>query len=201
MNNEQYYINRKTNRYKRQNESLKFWLKIYTIVFLLLVFSIVVLVYCIFSDIKQNMQYEENFESVSLEEKCLYISAEENNSKEDVFIPELTEIGNFRVTHYCPCSVCCGEWSDGFTASGTVATEGRTIAVDPNVIPIGSKVALFYDDGRICYYIAEDTGSAIKGNKVDVFIADHDRANSLGVTGASVYVVNEEVSDANDGRN
>ena len=46
-----------------------------------------------------------------------------------------------------------------FTATGTKATEGRTIAVDPSVIPYGSEVAVFYDDGRICYYIAEDCGA------------------------------------------
>ena len=112
-------------------------------------------------------------------------------SEEDSYTPELTLLGSFTVTHYCPCSRCCGKWADGITATGTVATEGRTIAVDPDVIPLGSRVALFYDDGRISYYIAEDTGSQILGNKIDVCIADHTRARELGVTGASVYIVNE----------
>lgn len=106
-------------------------------------------------------------------------------------VPALTSLGEFTVTHYCPCSRCCGRWADGITATGTVATEGRTIAVDPDVIPLGSRVAVFYDDGRISYYIAEDTGSQILGNKIDVCIADHTRARELGVTGASVYIVNE----------
>ena len=44
-------------------------------------------------------------------------------------------LGQFLFTAYCPCSICCGEYASGYTATGTFATEGRTIAVDPNVIP------------------------------------------------------------------
>lgn len=105
--------------------------------------------------------------------------------------PELISLGEFHITHYCPLPCCCGEWADGITATGTMATAGRTIAVDPEVIPIGSEVALFYDDGRICYYTAEDVGGAIKGNDIDVFVDSHEEALVLGVMSASVYLVNE----------
>ena len=104
----------------------------------------------------------------------------------------LTYLGEFRITHYCACSACCGQYADGVTATGTVATEGRTIAVDPSVIPYGSHVAIFYDDGSIRYYTAEDSGSGITGKTVDVFIADHSRARELGVKSGSVYIVSEE---------
>lgn len=108
----------------------------------------------------------------------------------------LSYLGEFRITHYCACKKCCGKDPShpayGITATSTVATEGRTIAVDPSVIPYGSEVAVFYDDGRICRYIAEDCGGAIDGLEVDVFIADHDRAWNLGVKSGSVYIVNEE---------
>lgn len=104
--------------------------------------------------------------------------------------PELISLGEFRVTHYDACIKCCGK-TDGITATGTKATEGRTIAVDPEVIPLGSEVALFYDDGRICYYTAEDVGGAIKGNDIDVFVDSHEEALVLGVMSASVYLVNE----------
>ena len=53
----------------------------------------------------------------------------------------------------------------GITASGTTVTEGRTIAVDPKVIPMGWWV---YIEG-IGFRRAEDTGSAVKGNKIDVY--------------------------------
>lgn len=83
---------------------------------------------------------------------------------------------SFRITAYCNCSECCGKWADGKTASMTTACEGRTVAVDPNVIPLGSKVVI---DGHT--YIAEDTGSAIKGNRIDLYISDHSRASDYGV--------------------
>lgn len=109
--------------------------------------------------------------------------------------PQLSYLGEFRITHYCACKKCCGkDESDpwyGITATGTRATEGRTIAVDPSVIPYGSRVSVSYDDGRIVEYIAEDCGGAIDGLEVDVFIADHGRARELGVKSGSVYIVNE----------
>lgn len=104
----------------------------------------------------------------------------------------MEHLGEFRVSFYCSASCCCGEWADGITATGTTATEGRTIAVDPNVIPLGSEVALFYDDGSICYYTAEDIGGAIKENRIDVFMESHEEALERGIAGASVYLVNEE---------
>ena len=61
-----------------------------------------------------------------------------------------------------------GMKGDGITYTGTMATEGRTIAVDPNVIPLGTRV---YIDGY-GERIAEDIGGAIKGNKIDIYVDD-----------------------------
>ena len=47
----------------------------------------------------------------------------------------LKSLGTFRITHYCPCSICCGPWSNGITSTGVTATTNRTIAVDPSQIP------------------------------------------------------------------
>lgn len=63
----------------------------------------------------------------------------------------------------------------GITASGARATVGRTIAVDPKVIPLGSKVYIVFPEKYSHLngvYIAEDTGSLIKGNKIDVFFGE-----------------------------
>lgn len=106
-------------------------------------------------------------------------------------VEAVRSLGQFRVTHYCACSKCCGKWADGITATGTTAEEGRTIAVDPDVIPLGSQVRVTYADGTVAEYIAEDTGSAIHGNRLDVFIADHGRAWDLGVKYASVELMEE----------
>lgn len=96
-------------------------------------------------------------------------------------------LGEFTLTAYCSCAVCCGK-SDGITATGTTATEGRTIAVDPAVIPYGSTVTLYYEDGTVHTYTAEDCGGAIRENRIDVFFDDHEAAREFGVQTAYVYV-------------
>ncbi len=106
-------------------------------------------------------------------------------------VPAMEYLGEFKITHYCPCSKCCGEWADGITATGTVATEGRTIAVDPSVIPYGSRVLVVYEDGTEVAYTAEDCGGAIKGNRIDVFMNSHQAALREGVKTAEVYIVKE----------
>ena len=97
--------------------------------------------------------------------------------------PAPVSLGTFKLTAYCPCEKCCGEWADGITYTGTTATPGRTIAVDPNVIPLGSTV---YINGQA--YIAEDIGGAIKENRVDVFFATHEEALQFGVQYAEVAI-------------
>ena len=82
----------------------------------------------------------------------------------------------FTAYAYCACEKCCGAWSAfGRTASGTIPREGRTIAVDPEIIPLGTTVFI---DGR--EYIAEDTGGGIHGNVIDVFHESHDAALNWG---------------------
>ena len=96
-------------------------------------------------------------------------------------------IGEFTLTAYCPCMKCCGKM-DGITATGTTATEGRTIAVDPRVIPYGSTVTIYFADGTSHTYTAEDCGGAIKGNRLDIYFDDHQAALQFGVQSAMVYV-------------
>lgn len=74
----------------------------------------------------------------------------------------------------------------GITASGAYVQEGTTIAVDPRVIPLGSRV---YIEG-VGFRIAQDTGGAIKGNRIDVYIEDLQEALEFGVKrGVAVYLV------------
>lgn len=97
-----------------------------------------------------------------------------------------TALGNFKLTFYCACEKCSGGYGNN-TATGTKCTEGRTIAVDPKVIPLGSEVFI---EG-FGSFIAEDTGGAIKQNKIDIYLSDHDRCYSLGVANANVYLMNK----------
>lgn len=103
--------------------------------------------------------------------------------------PARISLGEFKLTAYCACKKCCGkDESDpwyGITASGTRATAGRTIAVDRNVIPLGTEVVI---NGRT--YIAEDVGGAIKENRIDIYFDTHEEALEFGVQYATVYIIN-----------
>lgn len=101
---------------------------------------------------------------------------------EAVTLSTKESLGEFVITAYCPCEKCCGEYADGLTASGTVATEGRTCAVDPDVIPLGTEIEI---DG--VKYIAEDVGGAIKGNRIDICFNDHRSALQYGVKCREVF--------------
>lgn len=91
----------------------------------------------------------------------------------------------FEATAYCACSKCCGEWADGITASGTKATAKRTIAVDTNIIPLGSEVEI---EG-LGVYIAEDTGSAIKGKIIDLYFDTHEEALKFGRQKVNIRII------------
>ena len=107
---------------------------------------------------------------------------------------DMESLGKFDLTAYCPCSRCCGK-DDGITASGTVATEGRTVAVDPSVIPYGATIEVVYADGSSVQLVAEDCGSGIKAQRLDVFFADHQTALEFGVQSAYVFLVQEGGGD------
>lgn len=92
-------------------------------------------------------------------------------------------LGNFQLTYYCSCEVCC-DVETGITATGTPVLEGQTIAVDPSVIPYGTQVII---GGHV--FIAEDCGGAVKDKHIDIYVNDHDRALSMGVDQAEVFMV------------
>lgn len=89
-------------------------------------------------------------------------------------------LGTFTITAYCGCSQCsCGH---NRTASGTVPTEGRTIAADTSILPFGTQVVI---DGVV--YTVEDCGSGVVGNHIDIFFATHESAIAFGKRSVSVY--------------
>ena len=96
----------------------------------------------------------------------------------------LTLVGSFKVTYYGP--------TGKPTYSGTECTEGRTIAVDPSVIKIGSIVYIegVSIAGNGGYFIAEDTGGAVKGNIVDIFANDGESGSYNTLNNINVYIVN-----------
>lgn len=86
----------------------------------------------------------------------------------------ITEV--FTLTAYCPCKKCSGKWGNE-TAIGVKAKEGRTIAVDPDIISLGTVVRI---DG-LGVFMAEDTGGGIKGDRIDVYFENHSEAVKFGV--------------------
>lgn len=99
-------------------------------------------------------------------------------------------LNNVKLTAYTAGVSSTGKSEDhpqyGITASGAKVAEGRTIAVDPKVIPMGWWV---YIEG-LGFRRAEDKGSAVKGNKIDVYFDSEDYAKRFGTKqGYTVYVI------------
>lgn len=78
----------------------------------------------------------------------------------------------------------------GYTYSGTVARVGA-IAVDPKVIPIGTKMYVVSDDGQYVYgyCVAEDTGGSIIGNRIDLYFDTFAECWDFGVRTCTVYIL------------
>lgn len=75
------------------------------------------------------------------------------------------------------------------TATGTVARVG-VIAADPRVIPMGTKVFIQYPDGTpIGYATAEDTGGAVKGNIIDIYMDSYNECIQFGRRNVIVTIV------------
>ena len=102
-------------------------------------------------------------------------------------IVDISRVGQepvlFTITAYCSCRICCGNYSpevtgrESRTSTGTIPQSGRTIAVDPTVIPYGTSVHI---DG-MGDYIAEDCGGMVDNNHIDVYFSTHEEAVQFGV--------------------
>lgn len=112
-------------------------------------------------------------------------------------------VGDFKVTAYCSCVKCCGKYAIGrpkvdgkevvYTANESIATEGITCAVDPNVIPLGSEI---YIEG-VGVRIAQDTGSAVDGNVIDIYYDSHKEAlhSEVNSNSRKVWILNTPEED------
>ena len=122
--------------------------------------------------------------------------------KNDQYKKETTSRGGFRfnnamdmvATAYDLSYESCGKYPDdpeyGITASGTKAQPG-TVAVDPDVIPLGTKLYIASTDGSPDYGFATalDTGSAIKGYRIDLFMENNQDAMDFGRRQVKVYIL------------
>ena len=110
---------------------------------------------------------------------------------------EWKTLGEFKITAYCSCVRCCSIWAKNrpldengkeivYTASGERAEAGKTIAVDTSIIPFGTEVRI-----GDTVYTAQDTGSAVKGNVIDIYFDSHEDAVKHGAKYLEVEVRNE----------
>lgn len=156
---------------------------------LLTVLCILLLVW----NVVQGIQYHctldrinERFEQVIDEQTDKYLELVKAEEPMKTNYPKRS-VGNFQLSFYTPHEL--GRPVEKLhTATGTRPKEGRTIAVDPKVIPLGSTV---YIEG-FGYYIAEDTGGAIKGNRIDVFMMDYNKAIKMGKPRANVTILGKK---------
>ena len=99
-------------------------------------------------------------------------------------------IGQVVTSGYCNCSICCGQWAGGPTASGAMPQSNHTIAVDANnpTLPMGTRVVM-----NGVEYVVEDTGAFDRyGVDFDVYYDSHSAASSHGHQTWEAYL-----SDAN----
>lgn len=105
---------------------------------------------------------------------------DESGSVESSGSGQGTYLGNFTLTAYCNCAQCCGT-AGNLTASGTVPSAGRTVAMAG--VPFGTQLLI---NGNV--YTVEDLGTPY--GHVDIFFGSHSEALNFGLQYADVYQLN-----------
>lgn len=140
-----------------------------------------------FNQVLKEQQLNLKEQQLSLKEQQLSLEKQQDKLKKEEKQQEAKKqeevkkgwTHEFHVTAYCGCYSC----SEGYgtqTSTGVTAEAGRTIAVDPDVVPYGSKVQI---NGHT--YVAEDCGGAINGYDIDIYMDEHSSTDRFG----SQYIV------------
>lgn len=115
------------------------------------------------------------------------MEAAENELIEAALLARSHRLEDVTITFYC-CEGrphICGTGT-GITASGRRVTPYVSCAVDTDIIPLGSTIMIEYNGGMV-YLRADDTGTAVKGNHIDIAVKGHSEALSLGVQTADIW--------------
>lgn len=117
---------------------------------------------------------------------------ESSNCSDEYFTEDETiYLGKYYIIPYCGCPECCGMWGIGrpvscdgseivYTANQSVATEGITVAANPEVFPYGAKLII---DGH--EYTVQDEGS--NKSTIYLYFESHDDAEKHGIKVKDVY--------------
>ena len=108
---------------------------------------------------------------------------------------KLAESGHWRmvrmrVTGYCPCSKCCGAFSDGITANNHHIQPGDTFVAADRSYQFGTEMTIPGYNNSQSVQVA-DRGGAIKGNRLDLFFHTHQQALEWGVQYLDVLIKTE----------
>jgi len=92
-----------------------------------------------------------------------------------------------RVTGYCPCRQCCGDFSDGITANNHRIQPGDTFVAADKSYRFGTEMVIPGYNTRQSVQVM-DRGGAIKGNRLDIFFHSHQQALQWGVQHLDVLI-------------
>ncbi|MHC4755447.1 MAG: 3D domain-containing protein [Planctomycetota bacterium] len=110
---------------------------------------------------------------------CTINTALADDSIEDKNVKEFQTL-QMRVTAYCPCEKCCGQFADGITANGHKIQPGDTFVAADSRYPFETELIIpGYSRSNPVKVL--DRGGAIKGNRIDVFFHTHEKALQWGV--------------------
>ena len=112
--------------------------------------------------------------------------------------PKKTYLGEFTVTAYCSCEICCGEWANNrpngivYTASGAEAVEGVTVGADWSILPVGTHIEIEGLGERIVQDKPADwIIERYDGKIIDAYFANHQAALDYGKHTVAVWIIEE----------
>lgn len=121
-----------------------------------------------------------------------YLRQPEADVREEVPEPEKVLLGEFTITYYCSCEICCGEWSNPdnpLTASGEPAEAGTTVGADWDLLPAGTAIEIEGVGRRIVQDKPADwVIRRYKGKVIDVYCSSHEAALQGGKHTAKVWI-------------
>ena len=137
-------------------------------------------------------QVADEVEEIFREQYSLYVDEVNDTVTETKTIRVGESLGQVVTSGYCNCSICCGVWSGGPTASGAYPTANHTIAVDAAnpFVPMGTKVVM-----NGVEYTVEDTGAFARyGVQFDVYYDSHSAASAHGHQTWEAYIADDNGS-------
>lgn len=132
---------------------------------------------------------KDEVEEIFREQYSMYVDEINDTVTETKMVRVGESLGQVVTSGYCNCSICCGSWSGGVTASGAYPAANHTIAVDATkpFVPMGTKVVM-----NGVEYVVEDTGGFARyGVQFDVYYDSHSAATAHGHQTWDAYIADD----------